>query len=380
MKDNTGTEEELLVEKKRFYAMLKTLTVLNIILVLVIILMLALVVKTSKEYKYYDDTNYTCMQDEEVDETVNPIDENMLKVKKPVIYLYGYDKETVNVKLDFDGDLTCTYPEYDKNNGWSVTAYEDGRLVDKNKRQYDYLYWEGEYDTAFSFNTGFCVKGEDTASFLEDELDKLGLEPREINDFITYWLPKMQDNKYNVISFQTKAYTETAKLTVLPSPDVTIRVFMAWYPSDDEVELKAQSFKIPERDGKVLIEWGGCQVDSSDYTQLTDKKIAEKEEELEKANKEAEAAKEKADAEAKKQAEDAQKELVKQQEAAAKAAQAAQAQAASGHPFTDKNGSTTTFTTAEWNKLVSVWAYTGQAEEMISHHTIAELRTVLGSM
>ena len=48
-----------------------------------------------------------------------------------------------------------------------------------------------------------------------------------------------------------------------------------------------------------------------------------------------------------------------------------------GHPFTDKNGNKTTFTEAEWNKLKSIWAYTGNAEEMISHHTIGELRNLL---
>ena len=76
------------------------------------------------------------------------------------------------------------------------------------------------------------------------------------------------------------------------------------------------------------------------------------------------------DATAKKAADDAAA-LVAAQQAAAVAA------AATGHPFTDKNGQSTTFTAAEWDKLVSIWAYTGQAEEMISHHTCGELRTAL---
>ena len=48
-----------------------------------------------------------------------------------------------------------------------------------------------------------------------------------------------------------------------------------------------------------------------------------------------------------------------------------------GIPFTDKNGAKTIFTQKEWDKLVKLWAYTGAAEEMISHHTVQELRTVL---
>lgn len=41
---------------------------------------------------------------------------------------------------------------------------------------------------------------------------EIGLTPREYNGFIVYWRPKMQDNPYNLITFQQKAYTETAPL------------------------------------------------------------------------------------------------------------------------------------------------------------------------
>ena len=41
---------------------------------------------------------------------------------------------------------------------------------------------------------GFCVKGEDTAAFLEDALSKLGLNRKEANEFIVYWLPLMEQN------------------------------------------------------------------------------------------------------------------------------------------------------------------------------------------
>lgn len=63
-------------------------------------------------------------------------------------------------------------------------------------------------------------------------------------------------------------------------------------------------------------------------------------------------------------------------EAAQAQAAAAAAQAATGVPFTDKNGNKTVFTNAEWNYFMSYWDYTGQAAEMISHHTCDELRTL----
>ena len=39
----------------------------------------------------------------------------------------------------------------------------------------NYLFWEGVDDTQFNFSTGYCIKGSDTAQFLETELAKQGL-------------------------------------------------------------------------------------------------------------------------------------------------------------------------------------------------------------
>lgn len=177
---------------------------------------------------------------------------------KPVIYLYPEKETDVSVKLELDGDMTCTYPAY--NNGWDVTAYSDGVLIDGSGRSYNYLYWEGETYARYDFSKGFCIKGDDTASFLEEALAKLGLSRREANEFIVYWLPLMQDNPYNIISFQTDAYTDAAKLAVTPSPDTLLRVFMAWQSADSYTELEEQELVTPERNGFTVVEWGGTQV------------------------------------------------------------------------------------------------------------------------
>ena len=88
-----------------------------------------------------------------------------------------------------------------------------------------------------------------------------GLTPREANEFIIYWLPLMQENPYNVISFQTEAYTSTALLDVTPAPDSTIRIMMAYYPSDEAVEILPQRFETPVREGFTVVEWGGSRVE-----------------------------------------------------------------------------------------------------------------------
>ena len=47
---------------------------------------------------------------------------------KPVIYLYPREETNVDVTLDYDGRLTCTYPKY--TGGWSMTARPDETLTD----------------------------------------------------------------------------------------------------------------------------------------------------------------------------------------------------------------------------------------------------------
>lgn len=177
---------------------------------------------------------------------------------KPVIYLYPETETEVSVKLKLDGELTCTYPAY--NNGWTVTAFPDGTLTNAKGQVYNYLYWEGETFAQWDMTEGFCVKGEDTAEFLEDALEKLGLTRREANEFIVYWLPLMEQNPYNIISFQNDIYTDAAQLEVNPVPDTLIRVFMAWKAADMYVELPKQELIAPERTGFTVVEWGGTEI------------------------------------------------------------------------------------------------------------------------
>ena len=182
------------------------------------------------------------------------------RAHKPVIYLYPESRTEVNVKLELDGKLTVTYPDYDISEGWTVTAEPDGTLTDKRGRNYSYLYWEGDINIKPDLSTGFCVKGEDTAKFLETALAELGLNDKEADDFITYWLPQMMGNKYNVITFQTKAYEDVASLNISPKPDTVIRVNMLWYSSDRQVSIRPQDLKSvnpSERKGFTVVEWGG---------------------------------------------------------------------------------------------------------------------------
>lgn len=198
---------------------------------------------------------------------------------KPVIYLYGYDGENVTVNLKLDGTITVPYPATSKQTASSVEwsgNVKDGK-INIGDNDYRYLFWEGKINNPeWSFEKGFCVAGSDTLSFLETKLKSFGFNSQEIEDFVTYWVPQMKDSPYNVISFQTSAYTSKAKLTVTPEPNKKIRLFMAWYPTDTAITLPAQNFNIPKREGKTVVEWGGtCVKSKKNDTEDSDMEIGD---------------------------------------------------------------------------------------------------------
>ncbi len=175
---------------------------------------------------------------------------------KPVIYLYPPRTTEVSVKLDYNGRLTVTDPEY--KDGWTVTARPDGTLVYED-REYPYLFWEGKRNYELSFDKGFCVSGADTEEFLREKLALLGLNEKEIDDFLEFWLPYMKDNAYNIISFAGSEYTDNAKYDITPAPDTVIRVYMQFMASDTPVDISEQELApAPARSGFTVVEWGGC--------------------------------------------------------------------------------------------------------------------------
>lgn len=180
---------------------------------------------------------------------------------KPVIYLYPEQEADVHVELELtEADLSTTYPKY--NNGWDVVAYPDGTLLNKaDGTHHKYLFWDAvNCRTRFDLSKGFCVAGSDTESFLKEKLTYMGLTEQEMNEFIVYWLPRMEHNAYNLISFQGEAYTNSAKLTITPTPDSECRIFMTYVPLENAVDIDPQELSTFERNGFTVVEWGGAEI------------------------------------------------------------------------------------------------------------------------
>lgn len=194
----------------------------------------------------------------------NPKKSGPLMAAKPVIYLYPEQKQNVRVSLDYQGEIIADYPKYDQSiNGWEVTAYPNGTIVSHaDNKEYSYLFWEGMPEKAIDWDItkGFVIKGQDTAEFLQEKLAEIGLTPKEYNEFIVYWYPRMKNNQYNLIHFAGEKYTNTAPLTITPKPDSILRVFMVYKPIDEKIQLTAQKFKPFVRQGFTVVEWGGTKL------------------------------------------------------------------------------------------------------------------------
>ena len=180
---------------------------------------------------------------------------------KPVIYLYPEKETDVHVEVELtEAELYTTYPKY--NNGWDVVAKPDGSLLNKaDGTHHRYLFWDAvNCRTEFDLSKGFCVAGSDTESFLKEKLSYMGLTEDEMNEFIVYWLPRMEHNKYNLISFQSDKYTDSAKLNITPTPDSMLRVFMTYVPLEEAVDIEPQELSTFERSGFTVVEWGGSEL------------------------------------------------------------------------------------------------------------------------
>lgn len=181
-------------------------------------------------------------------------------VYKPIIYIYPEEEMNVSIKLLNSENISVSYPKYD--NGWDVIVDKNGNIYHpKTNRNYYGLYWEGNKYITNMTDEGYVVKGEETYKFLENKLEVLGLNEREINEFIIYWLPKLESNKYNYIRFEKNdSIDEYMKLDINPKPDTLIRVYMVYKPLNDFIQVTPQHLEKNERKGYSVIEWGGSKI------------------------------------------------------------------------------------------------------------------------
>lgn len=173
---------------------------------------------------------------------------------KPVIYLYPEKSTQISVKVG--ADITKSEPAY--NGGWNVLASKDGVLKSKDGI-FPYLFWEGtgwgEYP---QISSGSIVKSSDVGSTIANQLNTIGLNDKEINDFKDFWLPKMPATAYVRLTWLLNDQMDKlAPLQVSPKPETSIRVFLDFTGVNAPYSIEKQTLPHIERKGFTLVEWGG---------------------------------------------------------------------------------------------------------------------------
>lgn len=177
---------------------------------------------------------------------------------KPVIYLYPEKEMNVNVQVRPNGGFTKTEPAY-PDNGWVVRATPDSELYNyADSISYPYLFWEGKAYDMETPDYGYVMNRAEVAGKMPKILANLGLNEKEIKDFLEFWQPKLEVKPYVFVTFiPQREFDRLAPLTVYPRPHKVIRVFMDYTMLDKPITATEPKFRTPERTGFTVVEWGG---------------------------------------------------------------------------------------------------------------------------
>ena len=89
----------------------------------------------------------------------------------------------------------------------------------------------------------------------------MGLNYKEKEEFIIYWLPKLENNNYNLIRFETlDEINSYMPLEINPTPDTLIRIMMKFEGRKEYKDIPQQKLEKIERKGFTVVEWGGTEI------------------------------------------------------------------------------------------------------------------------
>jgi len=185
---------------------------------------------------------------------------NEVILEKPILYLYPEYTMNISIKLQNESLLKTTYPKYI--NGWNIIVEKDGTITDQNNKKYYALYWDEQNQNTIDFEEGFYVTKDNAIEFLESTLTKIGLNYKEKNEFIMYWLPILEQNEQSIVYYElTEEREQNNKLLIEPIPDSLLRIVIHIKKVNQATPIKEQELDTFERKGFVAVEWGGIKYD-----------------------------------------------------------------------------------------------------------------------
>lgn len=178
-------------------------------------------------------------------------------VKKPNIYIYPTEETILSVKLNFlqGGSITKSIPDYDNGNGWkNLTVKPNGTINDK----YGFLFYEAIQPDKWQYKTGWVIKNENLETFFGQNLTETGFIEKEIDEFIEYWIPRL--NKFDYYALYPQYKSEIDKLIELKisqKPDNILRLFYVIDGMNKKINLTEPTIPEFNRVDFVVTEWGG---------------------------------------------------------------------------------------------------------------------------
>lgn len=171
--------------------------------------------------------------------------------------LYLYPQTETNVKIQVSGaTLFSDIPEME-NNSWNVKAYPDGKIRSRGG-EYSSINYSYIGDPQPPPPYGTVVDKKDLAITLKRFAEKLGLNEKETNDFVSFWTNTLPTTPYYLVSFYPK---ETAQkiiqYSIRPEPNSFLQIIMYFKPLEYKVKLPPPTFPKFERKGFVAVDWSG---------------------------------------------------------------------------------------------------------------------------
>lgn len=175
---------------------------------------------------------------------------------KPNIYIYPEENLNLQVFLDFPqgGRLVTSIPEYA--DSWDIFVDTSG-LIDNS---YHYLFYESSQPDIWQRKYGWVIEKGKLNSFFRKNLAEYGFRGSEIEDFISYWIPRFVNHKFYLIYPQTlDEIAPLIDLSFSKQPDHIQRLFyfisgVEKKPENPILEPSIENDFL--REGFFVLEWG----------------------------------------------------------------------------------------------------------------------------
>jgi hypothetical protein len=183
-------------------------------------------------------------------------------IAKPVVYLYPEKTTLVDVSVKVPGEIFISDPLYPRDGWQDVEARPDGTLYYQGKR-YSELFYESTVTEKIAMpETGIIIAKNEIEPKLREAITQLGLNKKETNEFLEFWVPllRQQNTPYIFFSILPPDVKESVdSLTVLPQPDTRIEFIAYFKPLQQVITIAPLQLPNtpPARIGFTEVEWGG---------------------------------------------------------------------------------------------------------------------------